>query len=190
MTSAASQDWTVERYRDLLCLHARQLRLDPRLRDKFDEADLVKLTLLRGQQGRADCGAADDVGRAAWLRQVLRNLLHDELRHHHGPQPDGLEQTLRALNESARRFEGWLAAGDDTSGEGLTRLEQLAHLWRALERLPDDQRQAIERKHLGGESIAAIAAALNRSESNVAGLLFRGLGTLRHLLSDASGGSL
>src|SRR5947209_134250 len=114
MTTDAAQDWAVERYRDLLRLHARQLRWDARLRGKFDESDLVQMTLLRGHEGRADCRANDEAGRAAWLRQIMRNLLRDQLRHFLGPKHDArLEQTFhQAVDESSSRFEGWLAAGD------------------------------------------------------------------------------
>jgi RNA polymerase sigma-70 factor (ECF subfamily) len=57
--------------------------------------------------------------------------------------------------------------------------EQLLHLAEALERLPEDQRTAVERHYLQGEPLALVAEALERSKGAVAALLFRGMSRLR-----------
>ena len=54
----------------------------------------------------------------------------------------------------------------------------------ALAQLPDDQRTAVIKKHFHGESLAAIAAEMDRSTLAVAGLLKRGLKKLRTLMDD------
>ena len=47
---AAPGEWHPERYRDLLCMLARQIQLDPRLRRRFDSSDLVQEALLKATQ--------------------------------------------------------------------------------------------------------------------------------------------
>jgi RNA polymerase sigma-70 factor (ECF subfamily) len=64
------------------------------------------------------------------------------------------------------------------------RQEQLLRLADALAQLPDDQRVALELHHLQGHSAPAIAKVMDRSTASVAGLLRRGLQTLRSLLRE------
>jgi RNA polymerase sigma-70 factor (ECF subfamily) len=84
-----------------------------------------------------------------------------------------------ALQESACCLEAFLA--DDQSSPSLRaqRNERWLHVAAALEQLPDPQRQAIELHYLQGWSLAPIAEHLGRSKSAVAGLLHRGLASLR-----------
>jgi len=56
-----------------------------------------------------------------------------------------------------------------------------------LERLTDDQREGVRLRYLEGQSLAEIAERMQRSEEAVAGLIKRGLKTLRkHLHDEAS----
>ena len=54
----------------------------------------------------------------------------------------------------------------------------------ALDALPIAQREAIVLHHLQGLKLAEVASELGRSESAIAGLLFRGLNKLYQLLND------
>ncbi len=48
-----------------------------------------------------------------------------------------------------------------------------------MEKLPDDQRTALELRYLGGLSVAEVAARMGRSTVSVTGLLYRGTKALR-----------
>ena len=54
----------------------------------------------------------------------------------------------------------------------------------AIEGLPDDQREAVQLRHLEGWSLKQLAEHFGRSEVAVAGLLKRGMQKLRELLDD------
>ena len=85
------------------------------------------------------------------------------------------------MQGAGRRLEAVLAVEANPDAEA-ERHEQLAALAAALARLPDDERQALEWKHLEGWPVKQIAQQLGRSEAGAAGLLRRGLGRLRSLM--------
>jgi RNA polymerase sigma-70 factor (ECF subfamily) len=58
----------------------------------------------------------------------------------------------------------------------------LLRLAAALNQLPDEQRRAVELRHLHGRPLAEVGEELGRSKRAVAGLLFRGLKRLLTLL--------
>jgi RNA polymerase sigma-70 factor (ECF subfamily) len=88
------------------------------------------------------------------------------------------------LEQSSARLEGLLAA-DQTSPSGrVERQERLVRLADALAALPEDQRRAVELKHLHGLSLVEVATRMDRSVPAVAGLLQRGLRALRQDLGE------
>ena len=84
--------------------------------------------------------------------------------------------------------EGWLAAALSSPSQRAQRHEQLLQLADALVQLPEDQRVAVELKHLHAWTVAAIAAQLGRTETAVGGLLRRGMTKLRLLLAEPLSG--
>jgi RNA polymerase sigma-70 factor (ECF subfamily) len=124
---------------------------------------------------------------AAWLRRILARNLLDEARKLKRVGYDATrERSLEAaLEASSGRLEAWLAAEQSSPSEHAVRKEQLLQLADALAKLPTDQREAVVRHHLQGDSLADVAKEMGRSKDAVAGLLHRGLTKLRDLLEDA-----
>src|SRR5688572_5721283 len=135
-----------ERYRSYLLLLAR-LRLDPRLRGKLDPSDVVQETLARAHANEGQLRGRGEAEVAAWLRQILANQLAAEARRYlqAGKRDASLERSLEAeLGQSSARLGALLAAEQSSPSERAIRQEQLLLLAAALERLPGDQRRAVQ----------------------------------------------
>jgi len=173
------------RFRPYLLMLAR-MQVDEMLQAKLDASDVVQQSLLEAHgaidQFRGKCGAE----MAAWLRRILARNLADEFRRFRRDKRNvQWEASLQvALDESTVRLERWLAIEESSPSDRAIANEQLLHLADAIVRLPNDQRRVVELHHLQGNTAAAIAAKLGKTEVAVAGLLRRGLKRLRELMRE------
>lgn len=177
----------LERFRPYLLLLAR-LHLGDRHRAKLDASDVVQQALLEAHRTRAQFRGTTDAELAGWLRRVLACELADALRGLARAKRDAArERELEAvLGEVSSRLEACLAADQSSPSARAAHNEQLIRLAAALLHLPDDQRRAVELRHLQGRSVAEIAAALGKTETAVGGLLRRGMTRLRELMNAES----
>ena len=179
--AAELPDWSPVEYIAYLQLLAR-MHLDERLRGKVDPADVVQETLLKAHQAREQCRGGTEAERVAWLRRILANTLTDLVRRFldSDRRNVALERSLEdSLQQSSARLEQWLTDGQTPPDVQAERHESLVWLAGGLATLPDDQRQAIELRHLQGLGLGEIARQMGRSRASVAGLLRRGLDALR-----------
>lgn len=174
---------SLERYRDYLKLLTR-LQLPPRLRSKVDPSDVVQETLLKAYQNLEQFRGRGDAELAAWLRRILANSLVDAARQFRGAKRDvGRERSLEAsIEQSSARLDTLLNPEQSSPSGRAIRQEEMLDVAAALAQLPEDQRSVVELHHLQGCSVAQVAECLGRTERAVAGLLRRGLKSLRELL--------
>jgi RNA polymerase sigma-70 factor (ECF subfamily) len=171
----------IESFREYLRLLAR-LQLDDKLRRAIDPSDVVQFTLLKAHEKRDQFRGKTCVEQEAWLRAILANQIADAMRRH-GRQGGNRQHSLeQAIDESSARLDAWLASDQSSPSQRMMRAERLIDLADALARLPEDQRTAVELRHLRGLSVPAVAEAMGRSTVSVTGLLYRGGKALRESL--------
>jgi RNA polymerase sigma-70 factor (ECF subfamily) len=181
-----SPDWPLERFRSLLRLQVRLMRLNPRFHLRFDASDLVHETMVRAWEHRDQFRGGSEGQALAWLRAILRNVVADKLDQAHAAKADiDREQSIRAVDDSSARMEALLVSKQPSPPEEAERREQLVRLAEAIERLPENQREAVIRHRLLSQPVAEVAAGLCCTESAVAGLLYRGQCKLAELLNGA-----
>ena len=170
----------LERYRAYLHLLAR-LQLDRRLQAKVDASDIVQQALLQAIRGANEFRGRTDAEMAAWLRQILAHNLAGAIRDLGRQRRDvRRERPIQAdVERSSARLESWLAADQTSPSQRAVRGEQAVQLADALADLPDAQREALTLHHLQEWTLDQIAGHLGRSPAAVAGLIKRGLRTLR-----------
>jgi RNA polymerase sigma-70 factor, ECF subfamily len=172
----------LEEHREYLRLLAR-LQLDPRVRGQMDPSDVVQQTLLAAHQKFGQFRGQTDAELRAWLRAILAN--HLALAARKIGRRDGRGRSLEAeLEKSSARLEALLASEQSSPSVGAMRAERLLELAEALAKLPDDQRTALELRHLRGLSVPDVAQAMQRSTVSVTGLLYRGGKALRGLMTE------
>ncbi len=171
----------LESFRDYLVVLARQ-QVDPQHRDGPSVSDVVQQVLLKAVERGDQFRGRSEGELAAWLRSILANVLRDGWRRA-GRHPE--RSIEAALEESSTRMRACLPADPGTRPSvRAERDDRLVELARALAELPDDQRQALELRHLQDLSVVEVGRRMGRSTSAVAGLLHRGRMALRARLGD------
>jgi RNA polymerase sigma-70 factor (ECF subfamily) len=139
--------------------------------------------MTRALEKRDRFRGSDDAQRAAWLRTLLSHTLIDAVRKF-TRAGGGVRSLETAIEQSSARLEAFLAADQTSLSARLERQERLLRLADAMAAPPDDQRRAIELKHLQGLALVEVARRMGRSLPAIAGLLQRGLRALREDLGE------
>jgi len=180
MSDTITRENLFARTRDYLRILAR-IGLDPRLRAKLDESDVVQQTLLEAHRDWEQFRGGSDGERFAWLKQILARNLSGLMRDFTRGKRDVNREAAQA---SSHRLANWLATDLTTPATALQREEELAELALALASLGEPQREAVILRHWHDWTVAAIAEELRTTPEAVTGLLYRGLKNLRRLLRE------
>ncbi|MEL6106434.1 MAG: sigma-70 family RNA polymerase sigma factor [Planctomycetota bacterium] len=186
----SSSDWKSEtswsKYRSYLRLLAAT-GLSPQLRRKIDPSDIVQKTLLQAFDARESFRGTSEPELLAWLKQILRrNLLLTAREFSRQKRQLSREIPIEvAIDSSWIQTESALAREQNSAQDHLIKSEARRQLCDAVATLPDAQREAVELHHFLGWTVSQVAEEMQRSPTAVAGLLKRGLRTLRGRLREA-----
>jgi RNA polymerase sigma-70 factor (ECF subfamily) len=169
----------LERYRAYLRLLAR-MQLPPRLWAKIGASDVVQQTLLEAHVAAGQYRGRSDGEWLAFLRQTLARNMADLARLYSADKRD----VSREMEMSSAQLERFIAAADPSPSQEAVKNERLLKLSEALAQLPDDQRVAVELKHLQAWTVKQIAELIDKSETAVGGMLYRGIRKLRELMEE------
>lgn len=154
----------VRRYGDALYGHALRMAGSP------DEAtDLVQRALVQGFKRLHTCREPERVG--AWLFRILANFCKDHVR------------SRRRKDVPLADVEGVVRSPGDPEADA-SASETRRHVWRALDALTPEQREAFVLKHVEGRSYEEIAAVMDLSVASLKMRVHRAREALRSLLEE------
>jgi RNA polymerase sigma-70 factor (ECF subfamily) len=169
----------LEACRDYLLLIAQQ-EMDPNLRAKGGASDIVQETFLEAQRAFENFKGNSDEELRAWLRRILLNNLGDFRRRYR-------ESDMRAIarevglgaDGSSAGVGANLPADGSTPSRHAVEQEATELLMQAIDRLPDDYRQAILLRYREELSFEEIGQRMNRSPAAIRKLWARAVVRLR-----------
>jgi RNA polymerase sigma-70 factor, ECF subfamily len=182
-------NWQLERYLPLLRLVAHNLLTNRRrFQARFDSEDIVQDVFVKAVAKLPDFMGQTEAELLKWLHTILQNVLRDRLDHIGAAKRDPTreERLHAAVGESSLRLQDYLTADQSSPSQQAERAERLLAVAKALSLLPDDQREAVNRRDLLGHTMAEIAEDMKRTEKAVAGLLLRGRGGLKNLMNGSA----
>lgn len=174
----------LDSYEPFLQLMAR-MQVGRRLQGKLDGSDLVQETFLEAHRDFPRFRGRTEAELLAWLRQILARNLANAVRRYRGTQARdiGLERDIhRDFDESWKMLDAGLVAAQSSPSQQASRRERAVLLANALQRLPDDYREAIVLRHFELLSFPEVAARMGRTEDSVKKLWARALARLRAAL--------
>lgn len=160
--------------------------ISPHIRRRVEPSDVVQQTMMEAFTRRQQFAGATERELADWLRRMLQHNIHDAVRGLRRKKRDiARERTLATgPDDSQGVCEADLRISGTTPSQRMIATEELLRMSRAIDQLPEDQREAVILHHLHGMTLAQLAEHFQRHPSAVAGLLHRGLKKLRELLRE------
>jgi RNA polymerase sigma-70 factor (ECF subfamily) len=151
---------------------------------KIGASDMVQQAMLQAVQGLEGFRGTTEGELLAWLRQILaHHLCHLDRDLHRDKRDIRREQSMeQKLAASSMRLEALLAGDDKTPSQHVAFGENVIAVSEAIASLPESQADAVRLHYLEGLKLSEVAEEMGKSTGAVAGLLHRGMKTLRKQL--------
>jgi RNA polymerase sigma-70 factor (ECF subfamily) len=182
-TIDVSDPAVVAKYEPYLRMLART-QMRKAYQGRIGASDMVQQAMLQAVQGFDGFRGETEAELRGWLRQILaRHLCHLDRDLHRDKRDIRREQSMeQKLAQSSLRLEGLLAADGPSPSQNVAIGETMLKVAEAVECLPETQRAAVRLHYLEGLKLSEVATQLDKSTGAVAGLLHRGMKTLREQL--------
>jgi RNA polymerase sigma-70 factor, ECF subfamily len=177
--SRAAIDTLFSQYRPYLRVICT-LRLPHFCQKREDESDIVQQTLLDALRGIAQFRGESEAEFEVWMRTLLENNILQCLRRNTAAKRDVRREVIACdAADSAMLIWHSMVGEQSAPDKSIFRGEAALQLAAALERLPADQRIAVELRYLGQHPLKFIAEYMSKTTGSVAGLICRGVKSLR-----------
>ncbi|MDB4810017.1 sigma-70 family RNA polymerase sigma factor [bacterium] len=175
----------VANYEPYLRMLART-RMRKSYQAKIGVSDVVQQTMLQAVQAFEQFRGKTEEEFLAWLRQILaRHLCHVDRDLHRDKRDIRREQSMeQQLAASSLRLRHFLAGDGPTPSQNVMLGEHVLRLSNAIDRLPESQGESIRLHYIEGLKLSEISERIGKSTGAVAGLMHRGMKTLRSQLGD------
>lgn len=177
----------LEHHRPYLVILASR-ELDPLVRARLSGSDLAQETCLEAVRGFVQFRGQTLPEFRAWVKQILTNNLVEATRMHLQARKRSVRKEHRPSRDSRAGASPQHVSQESSPSSRAMRGERAIQLAQMMQSLPKDQFESIRLRYIEGWSVARIAERLNRSQDSVAGLLKRGLQSLRNQMRPAGEG--
>ncbi len=173
----------VAKYEPYLRMLART-RMRRAYQAKLGASDLVQQAMLQAVQAFDQFRGQTEEELMAWLRQILaRHLCHVDRDLHRDKRDIRREHSMeQQLAASSMRIRNLLAGDGATPSQNVMLGEHVMRLADAIDRLPESQGESIRLHYIEGLKLSEVAEQLGKTSGSVAGLMHRGMKTLRSQL--------
>ncbi|HYT94779.1 MAG TPA: sigma-70 family RNA polymerase sigma factor [Gemmataceae bacterium] len=164
-------------------------QLEGRIAVRVDASDIIQQTFLEAYRSFPQFAGRDTRELVAWLQRILDHKIAGAIRNHALLQKRsvGRERSMDDSQGGGAPLKQDLDANVSSPSQKAIRGEEAERLAQALAALPDDQREAVRLRHLEGWALADIAVRLGRTPAATAGLIKRGMKSLRRHLHSGEG---
>lgn len=149
--------------------------------------DILQQTYVRAAQAISRFESRPSASFRAWLKTIATNLIKDarkrRVRERRAPAK---EQYIDAAGSAPPSVVERLVSDNTPPIRKVQTLEHVRRLRSAVDQLPGEQREMIERYYLLDESLQQIAESTGRSKSAVRGICYRARQQLRVLMGGSS----
>ncbi|MFO0888843.1 MAG: sigma-70 family RNA polymerase sigma factor [Isosphaeraceae bacterium] len=164
------------------------VRIDPRLRGRVSEADLIQEVYLSAEQRLEHFARLPDLPFGVWIRLLAGQCLIESARRHLLADGRAVDREVRIDAGSGSAVLAERLAGSFTSpSQGAMHRELAELLTKALDALAPADREVLLLRHFEGLDNGAVAARLGLSKSAATKRYIRALARLREILEQVPG---
>ncbi len=165
-------------------------RIPVPLRATVDVEDILQVTFIHVFRDLSDFREGDAAAFYGWLRSIADARLADAIRTATRQKRGGGRKRVEAgAASTSRSFLDLLELLSDdkrSPSRSAATHEAVGALQVALAGIPDDQREAIQLRHIENLTLEEVAERMGRTEGAVRGLLHRGKAALKKSLGNSS----